>query len=180
MFKKSVRGLLGLSVCAVVVLAAVPAANAMEFRAGGYAHGLKVFAPHAREPHGLDYNAEVLFDSPSWLSWLGNVRPMIGGTLAKHGTSLVYAGGDWTIDLTDAIFFDFSLGFAAHDGRLDGYESSENRYGCRVNFHESINLGYRLTDSLSIMASMEHMSNLSLCDYNEGLTNAGVRFGYSF
>jgi lipid A 3-O-deacylase len=63
---------------------------------------------------------------------------------------------------------------------LRGYAPEENRYGCRANFHENFSLGYRLTESVSVMATIEHMSNLHLCDYNEGLTNAGVRLGFNF
>lgn len=172
----------GFVVSALGVSALATAANATEIRMGGYYHGLRVAAPHAREDNDLDYNAEILFDSPAVLSWLGSPRPQLGTTIAHHGTSLTYAGLDWTANLTDAVFFDFGLGGAVHDGRLAGTSpnNNENRYGCRVLFHENISIGYRLTESVSVMGTIEHMSNASLCDYNEGLTNAGVRLGYNF
>ena len=86
----------------------------------------------------------------------------------------------WTIDLTDNLFVDVSVGGALHDGNLKGNAPNERYFGCRANFHESASIGYRFTPQLSIMASVEHMSNASLCDQNDGLTNAGVRLGYSF
>jgi lipid A 3-O-deacylase len=179
MFVRHVKGLLRLSGCAVVVSLLVSSASATEIRMGAYAHDLKVFTP-AMEESGVDFNAEVLFDSPGWLDWLGAPRPQLGATIARHGTSLTYAGLDWTVDLSDAVFADLGLGAAIHDGRLSGYAPNENRYGCRANFHENFSIGYRLGSGVSVMASIEHMSNLALCEYNEGLTNAGVRLGYSF
>lgn len=168
--------------CAAVAIMGTHGAQAgiSEIRGGIYAHDLKVFTP-AHEPTRADYNAEVLFDSPSWLSWLGAPRPQLGLTWNTEGyTSLAYAGLDWTLDFSDRVFADLALGGAVHDGRLSGYAPDENRYGCRANFHESLSLGYRLTSSVSIMATAEHMSNLHLCSYNEGLSNAGLRLGFSF
>jgi hypothetical protein len=39
-------------------------------------------------------------------------------------------------------------------------------------------IGVDVTESISIMATVDHMSNADLCDENQGLTNAGVRVGY--
>ncbi|MCE9648732.1 MAG: acyloxyacyl hydrolase [Parvibaculum sp.] len=177
MHVKDFGGCLG--VCLAAALLSATAASATEIRLGGYAHDLKVFTP-GNERNGLDYNAEILFDSPSWLAWLGAPRPQLGTTISNHGTSMTYAGLDWTVDLSDRTFVDLGLGGAIHDGRLRGYAPEENRYGCRANFHENLSLGYRLTESVSVMATIEHMSNLHLCDYNEGLTNAGIRLGFNF
>ncbi|MES1990238.1 MAG: acyloxyacyl hydrolase [Pseudomonadota bacterium] len=179
---KFVRNLTGFAACAAAISMLSTNANATEIRMGGYYHGIRAFVPHQREDHDIDFNGEVLFDSPDWLGWMGSPRPRLGTTIAHHGTSLTYAGLDWTVNVTDAVFFDFGLGGAIHDGRLNGVSpnDNENRYGCRANFHESISIGYRLTESTSVMASIEHMSNAGLCDYNEGLTNAGIRLGYSF
>lgn len=179
MFVVCVKHLLRIMGFVVVASMLVSSASATEIRMGAYAHDLKVFTP-AMEEDGVDFNAEILFDSPSWLEWAWSPRLQFGTTIAHHGTSMTYAGLDWTVNLSDAIFADLGFGAAIHDGRLRGYAPNENRYGCRANFHENFSIGYRLTDAVSVMASIEHMSNLSLCDYNEGLTNAGVRLGYSF
>ncbi|HCX68877.1 MAG TPA: acyloxyacyl hydrolase, partial [Rhodobiaceae bacterium] len=39
---------------------------------------------------------------------------------------------------------------------------------------------YRITSALSVMASIEHISNAWLCSANDGLTNVGMRIGYRF
>jgi hypothetical protein len=52
--------------------------------------------------------------------------------------------------------------------------------GCAVTFRESATAGFRITQNWSIMATVEHMSNAGLCVENRGLTNAGLRLGYTF
>jgi len=41
-------------------------------------------------------------------------------------------------------------------------------------------IGVPLSDRLSVMAMAEHMSNGNLCQPNNGITNVGVKLGYSF
>ena len=41
-------------------------------------------------------------------------------------------------------------------------------------------LGYRLTPTWSVMATVEHYSNAGLCAHNRGLTSFGLRMGYTF
>lgn len=158
----------------------VPAsAFVSEIRGGIYAHD--PFSSSGEGDHA-DINAEIVFETPSFLAWAFNPRPRLGGTLSGDGgTSFVYLDVlGWTIDLTDNLFVDVSVGGALHDGNLKGNAPNERYFGCRANFHESASIGYRFTPQLSIMASVAHMSNASLCDQNDGLTNAGVRLGYSF
>jgi hypothetical protein len=47
-------------------------------------------------------------------------------------------------------------------------------------FRESASLGYRITSNVSVMGTVEHISNAGLCDQNRGLTNVGLRLGYRF
>ncbi|WP_222182845.1 acyloxyacyl hydrolase [Geminicoccus harenae] len=149
-----------------------------EVRAGVYAHDL---TGPAHERDGVDLNGEILFKSPGFLAWAFAPRPRLGGTVSTNGgTSLAYADLGWTIGLTDRIFADLSIGGAIHDGSLGGSSSDENAYGCRVNFHETLSLGYRVAPAVSVMLSAEHMSNAGLCDKNDGLTNLGIRLGYGF
>ncbi len=107
---KFVRNLTGFAACAAAISMLSTNANATEIRMGGYYHGIRAFVPHQREDHDIDFNGEVLFDSPDWLGWMGSPRPRLGTTIAHHGTSLTYAGLDWTVNVTDAVFFDFGLG----------------------------------------------------------------------
>ena len=39
---------------------------------------------------------------------------------------------------------------------------------------------YRLSQSVSLMGTIEHVSNAGFCERNRGLTNMGLRLGYSF
>jgi len=149
-----------------------------EVRAGVYAHDL---TGPAHERDGVDINGEILFRSPDFLAWAFAPRPRLGGTVSTNGgTSLAYADLGWTIGLTDRIFTDLSIGGAIHDGSLGGSSPRDNAYGCRVNFHETLSLGYRVAPTVSVMLSAEHMSNARLCKNNDGLTNLGIRLGYAF
>ncbi|MCF8470446.1 MAG: acyloxyacyl hydrolase [Parvibaculum sp.] len=165
--------------CVALSALAVPAsAGVSELRAGIYAHDL--LGP-ALERDNADITGEIVFDSPYLLSWAFAPRPRFGGTLSGNGgTSLVYVDLGWTIALGEKWFADFSVGAAVHDGHLSGSRPYENQYGCRANFHETASIGYRMSDAWSLMLTGEHMSNASLCDENDGLSNIGLRLAYSF
>ncbi|MBX3508967.1 acyloxyacyl hydrolase [Parvibaculum sp.] len=167
---------LGLGLAA---FAAPASAFVDEVRGGVFAHDP---FRSGRESDHADINVEMVFESPAILSWAGKPRPRLGGTLSgSGGTSLVYLDVlGWTFDLGGNVFADFGLGGAIHDGDLNGNVPGKLYFGCRANFHQSGSIGYRITPELSVMASIEHMSNGSLCSKNDGLTNIGVRFGYSF
>ena len=170
-----------LTVCLGVTAFSGPASAIVdEVRGGIYAH--EPFRSGHGEGDHADVNLEVVFETPSFLAWAWNPRPRLGATLRSGDrTSLVYLDVlGWTVDLTDAIFVDVGLVGAIHDGDLKGNAPSTLYFGCRANFHQSGSIGYRITPQLSLMASVEHMSNASLCSMNDGLTNAGVRLGYSF
>jgi lipid A 3-O-deacylase len=169
-----------LALCLGVASFSAPASAFVdEVRGGIFAHD-----PFSSTSEGdnADINAEIVFESPDFMSWAFNPRPRLGFTLSGNGgTSLVYLDLlGWTFDLTDSIFIDAAVGGALHDGSLKGNRAGERYFGCRANFHQSASIGYRFSPQLSIMASVEHMSNASLCDQNDGLTNAGVRLGYAF
>ena len=78
------------------------------------------------------------------------------------------------------IFADFTLGGAIHDGETTAPSSGSRQYGCRLGFHESFSLGYSFDGHNAIMLGVDHMSNASLCDKNDGLTNLGIRYAYKF
>ena len=109
-------------------------------------------------------------------------RPHLGGTLNFHGdTSFVYAGLTWTLDVTQRIFFEASFGGAvsttARAGPVTRWTAPP---GCHAAFRESASLGYRLTENLSVMGTVEHSPMRGSAADNRGLTNVGVRVGYSF
>ncbi len=134
---------------------------------------------------GASVNAEVLFDPLPFASGYPALdrmltpRPHIGATLNAGGdTSLAYAGLSWTIPLyRDWLFAELSFGGAFHNGPHD--EPGVASYGCGWAFRESLSFGMSLGEDWGVLASFEHMSNADFCDRNRGLTNAGVRLGYS-
>ncbi len=161
---------------------AVPAVwPTYEIRGGVFAHD-----PWSPEKGSVDINIEGLtprlfsFGSPG-LDLLAP-RFHLGGTINTAGkTSHAYAGFTWTIDLGASFFLEGSLGGAVHNGKTgDIAYPDHNALGCSPLFRESASIGYRFTPQLSVMATVEHLSNAGLCSQNRGLTNAGVRLGYSF
>jgi hypothetical protein len=110
-------------------------------------------------------------------------RVHVGGSINFNGdTSFAYAGLTWTFDLTRQIFIEGTFGGAIHNGNTDRVvlNPDENALGCSPLFRESASLGYRFTPNWSVMATVEHLSNAGLCSQNRGLTNVGVKLGYTF
>ncbi len=152
-----------------------------EIRLGVYSHD-----PFSPEKGSADINAELLYDAfPRDRSSLwGALVPRLhaGGTFGFAGkTSQAYAGLTWTWDITQKFFVEAGFGGAVHNGKTTlvapvGF----NAMGCGWGFHEQGTLGYRLSTAWSIMATVEHTSNAGLCKQNRGLTNVGLRLGYTF
>jgi lipid A 3-O-deacylase len=134
-----------------------------------------------------DINVELLFDVPSlteWVSW-GELRPHLGATV-NFGQleSMVYGGVSWTVPVLDGpVFVEASLGAAVHNGGTGPYGTATapaRDLGCAVMFRESASIGVMVTETASVMATVEHASNANLCQSNRGLTNVGIRFGWRF
>lgn len=132
-----------------------------------------------------DLNVELLFAIPTLDEALaiGRLRPHVGATINFGGLeSMVYGGISWTVPIGDTPFFvEAAFGGTVHNGHLDGADKPYRNLGCSVMFHESISLGYEITEQASVMATAEHASHASLCDGpNQGLTNVGIRLGWKF
>ena len=156
-----------------------------------------VFAHSADEPGALfgvintsriqDINVEMLFDVPSlteWVSW-GVVRPHLGATVNFGGLeSMVYGGVSWTVPVMDSpVFVEASFGGAVHNGGTGPYGTATapaRDLGCAILFRDSASIGVRISENASVMATVEHASNANLCQSNRGLTNLGIRFGWTF
>jgi lipid A 3-O-deacylase len=158
----------------------VAPASRFEIRAGAFVHD--GWSP---ESGTADLNLEAL--SPRFFStgsfWDVLIpRAHVGTTLNFDGrTSSAYAGLTWTLDVTPQVFVEASFGGAVHNGKTGPVIVPEhNALGCSPLFRESASIGYRFTPALSAMVSVEHLSNGGLCSNNRGLTNTGVRIGYSF
>jgi hypothetical protein len=152
-----------------------------ELRGGLFAHG-----PGTREGGSVDVNGELLFVKPfAWSAPSTSFlipRLHIGGTFNTAGdTSQLYAGFTWTYDFTSKIFVDGSVGVGFHDGKTGRIVPHDRlSLGCSPLFRESASLGYRLSENWSVMATVEHISNAGLCHKNQGLTDYGIRLGYTF
>jgi lipid A 3-O-deacylase len=157
-----------------------PSAWGWEVRFGGLVHDYE-----SPESGSVDLNGEVLFPK----IWHANgfwdqfiPHPDLGFTANFVGkTSNVYGGAAWNFDLTQRIFLSADFGLGLNNGKTGTVvPPGHSRIGCNWWFHESASLGYRLTDSWSIMGTIEHSSNAGLCVENRGVTNYGVRLGYQF
>jgi lipid A 3-O-deacylase len=151
-----------------------------EVRLGVLVHDIE---PNPNES-GVDFNIELLFKRPAgtYRSSLANIllRPRfhVGTSINLDGdTNQLYAGLTWDMPLAPKWTLEVSFGGALHDGPTDG--SGAFSYGCALNFRESISLGYQVSDRWRVYGTVTHMSNAGLCDFNSGLTSAGVRFGYT-
>ena len=109
-------------------------------------------------------------------------RPHVGGMAATGGgTSYGYAGLTWSVDLTRSVFVEAALGGAVSNAPAGPYGPvNRSAMGCRGAFREAASLGIRLTPQLSVMGTVEHLSNAGLCSQNRGLSQIGMRVGYSF
>ena len=126
----------------------------------------------------------TLRDMPVRLG-IGPDVPASGACVNVNGmTSFLYAGLSWTVDIGPAFFVEASLGGTVHNGNTQSnlalVPRDRNALGCSPLFRESASVGYRFTPNWSIMATVEHLSNAGICAQNRGLTNVGVRLGYTF
>ena len=150
-----------------------------EIRLGALVHDEGPFTRN--EEDGYDGNLEVLFVSPDFLDIVWGPRPHLGVTVNSSGdTSQAYMGLSWEWSFWDNWFAGFSLGGAVHDGKLETLRTDRKELGCRVLFRESVELGYRFGGGHGISGFLDHISNASICDHNEGLENFGIRYGYLF
>jgi lipid A 3-O-deacylase len=150
-----------------------------EGRLGVLAHDIGLFDHHTES--GIDVNAEVLFASPGWLSFIGSPHPNLGATInSAGGTSYGYFGLAWTPTLWGPIFAGLGLGGAVHDGELNTSDVRRKELGSRILFHEELELGYRVADPSSLSVFLDHISNADLARHNQGLTNLGMRLGMTF
>lgn len=152
-----------------------------EFRLGASVHD-----PSGPESGSGNLNGEILFAKPFRAAdslWdLFVPRPHFGGSANFAGkTSYAYAGLTWTFDITPSLFAEASFGGAVHNGDTRPVAVIDRAaLGCSPLFRESGSLGYRIDSRWSVMATVEHLSNAGLCSQNRGLTNVGLRVGYTF
>lgn len=168
---------------AAAFLCAASSANAEnvldELRIGLMDHDSALLGPSVEG--GADINLEVLFASPAWLKWIWSPRPNIGLSLnTDHGTDVLHFGAAWQIPLGADFFGEGNLGLSFNDGEKNAGDFGKRQVGCAVGFYESVSAGYKFLGHHQIMSTFEHASNAGLCPPNSGITNLGLRYGYSF
>jgi lipid A 3-O-deacylase len=167
-----------------------------ELRLGALAHDVPVLA--GQKELGTDINGELLFVSPipehlvsgvsPALRWLLTPRPIVGIDANTSGaTSQLYFGLAWSATLfgnvliqSDSLFLGLGFGPAFNNGRVSTLSGGRKSLGSNVLFHESVELGDRFDPRHSVSLYFEHSSNAGLARENEGLDNAGIRFGLAF
>jgi len=149
------------------------------------------FGAFAHEPGGIekgttDLTGEVIFNgvSVSSVPWT-MVRFHAGGNYnLGNKTNGIYSGLVLTAFIYDKWFVEGSMDGGWYDGITGGDKPpaylKRAGTGCHFTWHESASLGYNLSEHWSVMATVEHYSNLQLCARNHGITNYGVRIGYAF
>ena len=162
-----------------------------EIRGGVLKHSIASVIGKNNKETGIDANMEVLFNSPDWLGFLWSPRPHLGGSFntSSTNTDLAYAGLTWEWQFWRSMFFNFSFGGAIHNGELE-YDAGvpfpadagrHREFGCRVLFRESFELGWIFAKRHGVSAMWSHYSHGGICGgQNEGLDNAGIRYGYRF
>jgi lipid A 3-O-deacylase len=106
-------------------------------------------------------------------------RIQVGVSGGSGATDQVYTGLNWHVPLTETVFAEFGAGGTVHNGNLDS--GSGPRLGCHLLFREHAALGVKVTDTVSVLATVDHSSNANLCDGpNDGLTHAGLALGLKF
>ena len=129
-------------------------------------------------------SSPVAFYSPSnpLLASLLAPRFEAGAMVNGFGlTSYAFAGLNWRTPQWGPLFGEVAFGGAVNDSTDDPRNMSRIDLGCPVTFRESAGLGWRISDRIDIVASIEHISHANLCSsLNPGLTSVGIRVGYRF
>jgi lipid A 3-O-deacylase len=156
-----------------------------EAKLGLLAHDVPLFDPHIET--GVDVNGELLFKPVAVFPGIGTLRPHLGMTINTEGkTSYAYTGLTGTAKLIDGafrpqddIFGALGVGGAIHDYSNTGSPGRVG-LGSRLLFHEELDLGYRFAGACDVSLFMDHVSNADIGRHNPGMTNLGIRTGYSF
>ena len=142
-------------------------------------------------------NAEVLFtpfdfemsDTPSegFLREVFTPRLHVGTTISfdSHSPSSIYAGLTWHHELGQYLFIESTFGAGLHDGEMDVKHLANGRairgLGSPLLFRESIAIGANVTEDITLVLQLTHMSHAGLAgDDNSGQTDVALKIGKKF
>ncbi len=152
-----------------------------EVRIGTAYHGYE-----GREAGTVDVSLDALlpaFDlGKSLSSDAFSLHPQIGIDVNTQGkTSAAFAGFAAVVHLPANFKIEADLGGSINNGKATSEsDTGRSELGCTTLFREAFGIGYQATKEVSLMAVAEHMSNANLCTPNNGITNFGLKLGYSF
>ncbi len=152
-----------------------------EVRLGVVDHDGGVFG--RSEERGIDVTLEARFAPFAWGFWetIWRPRPHVGMNVNTAGfTSSVYLGLTWDWTIWGPVFGSFAFGGALHNGETSTTDLDRKELGSRVLFRGALELGYRFLERHALALRLDHMSNASLTDKNEGMDTLGIVYGYSF
>ena len=192
---EAVIRLLSLAAVLLFVIQSPAAAQELridEFRFGGtWTNPSWIENDHA-EADDAGITAEVLTAPVDFASRFGVENPIlaailtprfhVGGTgvLDEDGTSYVYAGLTWHQALGDILFIESSFGGSLNNGNTNG-APGRAKIGSNVLFREAFAIGANLTDTMTLVTQIEHMSHAGLAaSDNRGLTHVSVKLGLRF
>ncbi len=152
-----------------------------EVRFGVVDHDTGVFGRNKED--GVDIAIGMRFQPLTGDIWefLQNPRPFISANInTSDETHALQFGVNWDWDVWRQSFISFAFGGATHTGKLSTSRLDRKELGSRVLFYLALELGYRITPKHSVSFRLDHMSNASIADNNEGLDTVGLIYGYHF
>ncbi len=154
-----------------------------EIRVGALDHDITVLT-NGDDESGVDINIEVVFTARTW-PWqipgrFGRILPFVGITTQGDGdtSDQLYGGLAWDGLPERRYLLRAGFGASLHDGNLDGGDGLE--LGQRILWLGTLEAGLRFMQHHSLSAYYQHSSNGPFIGKNDGINNAGIRYGFHF
>mgnify|MGYP001172011456 CR=1 FL=1 len=166
-----------------------------EVRLGVTAHNICVIdCDNADKEDGPNVSAEVVFETPDFLSWALNPRPYLGTSINTAGKTSFYGGGlQWSFPIGDGFAIEPGLGYFLHDGATSdpfpqgspesfAFTQENVLLGSEDLFRTSLALSWYLSESWGAQIMYEHYSHGQILGdgRNQGMDNLGVRLMWVF
>ena len=135
-------------------------------------------------PVNIDYFGLAGGNSSKLVEIMMNPRPHLGGMVNfdDDGTSYAFTGLTWHYAVDEVFFLETSFGFSVNNGKEDnGGDPNRASLGSNFLFHESFGFGVNLSEDMTAVFAVEHLSHAGLFgDDNRGLTHTSLRLGQKF
>ncbi len=152
-----------------------------ELRIGAGHHDSGVFGRNEEDGYVVTLEARFAPFSGGFWNKIWQPRPFLGVNLNTAGdTSSAYFGLNWDWNFWGSAFASLDLGGALHNGELTTTRLDKKELGSRILFREAIEVGYRFSKRHALSLRLDHISNASLTDQNEGLDTVTLVYGYRF